>query len=159
MNDCTAEPGVGGVTQFTSRLLSPNFRVGGWGWSGRASGRATAEEGDGSEVPTEFVAVTVKVYSTSLVRPSSVQVVEAHCFEYPCGLVTVYDVMSQMYRELMKGITGRHWWNEEVGDEMRAIVVSVFCLSFFVSLLYRLSSYYACASSSATELTLLLLLD
>ncbi|TEB26142.1 hypothetical protein FA13DRAFT_1112284 [Coprinellus micaceus] len=38
--------------------------------------------------------------------------------------VTVYDVMTQMYRELMKGITPRHWWNEEVGEELRAAVVS-----------------------------------
>jgi hypothetical protein len=40
--------------------------------------------------------------------------------------VTVYDVMTQMYRELMKGITPRHWWNEEVGEELRAAVVSFY---------------------------------
>ena len=39
--------------------------------------------------------------------------------------VTVYDVMTQMYRELMKGITPRHWWNEEVGEELRAAVVRI----------------------------------
>ena len=45
------------------------------------SGRAVSDAGDGSDVPTAFVAVTTKLYSTLLVSPSSVQVVDAHCLE------------------------------------------------------------------------------
>ena len=57
--------------------------------SGRASGRATADEPDGSDSPTRFVAVTWNTYSTLFVSPSRVQVVDWHCCEKPCGLVTV----------------------------------------------------------------------
>ena len=49
--------------------------VGGAGVSGRASGRAVSDGADGSESPTRFVAITVKLYSTLFVSPSSVHVV------------------------------------------------------------------------------------
>ena len=75
----TGDPGVVGVVHDTSSDLSPNFRVGGFGVSGRASGRATAEVGDGLPSPTRFVAVTANVYSTLLVSPSRVHVVDVHC--------------------------------------------------------------------------------
>ena len=76
--DVTGDPGVVGVVQETSSDLSPNFRVGGFGVSGRASGRATADVGDGLPSPTRFVAVTAKVYSTLFVSPSRVHVVDVH---------------------------------------------------------------------------------
>ncbi len=76
----TGEPGVVGVTHDTDRLRSPKTSDGAAGVSGRASGRAVSDGADGSDGPTRFSATTVKLYSTLLVRPSSVQVVARHSF-------------------------------------------------------------------------------
>ena len=76
----TGEPGVVGVTHATFRLCRRRRASAAAGVSGRASGRAISDGPDGSESPTRFVAITVKLYSTLFVSPSSVQVVAAHCF-------------------------------------------------------------------------------
>ena len=76
----TGEPSVRGVVQLTVRLRSPKPSVGGAGVSGRTSGRAVSDGIEGSDSPTRLVAVTTKLYSTLFVSPSSVHVVEAHCF-------------------------------------------------------------------------------
>src|SRR6185437_5941094 len=79
----------------TPRDLSPNFSCGAAGVAGRTSGRATADSVDGSDVPTLFSAVTVKVYSTSFFKPVSVQVVVAHCWlNPPPAAFTVYPVIG-----------------------------------------------------------------
>ena len=84
-----------GVAQLTEISPSPNTAVGAPGVSGRASGRAGADDGEGSDSPTAFTAITENVYSTSLVRPSRVQVVDAHEVEKPCGDVTRYSVIAE----------------------------------------------------------------
>ncbi len=83
------DPSFAGGVQFTVREPSPNTRVGGAGCAGCVSGRATADSGDGSDVPMAFMAVTVNTYSTLLVRPVSVHVVAGHSWLKPLLLVTV----------------------------------------------------------------------
>nr|WP_317451861.1 hypothetical protein [Microbacterium sp. NIBRBAC000506063] len=57
--------------------------------SGRASGRATSDAGEGGESPTRLVAITWNTYSTLLVSPSRVQVVAAHWREYSVPWIEV----------------------------------------------------------------------
>ncbi|KAJ2912444.1 hypothetical protein MD484_g7974, partial [Candolleomyces efflorescens] len=44
---------------------------------------------------------------------------------HPNG-VTVYDVLAQMYRQLMSPITGRHYWNEDLTEEDRKAITLAF---------------------------------
>ncbi|KAF5313730.1 hypothetical protein D9611_010096 [Ephemerocybe angulata] len=46
---------------------------------------------------------------------------------HPNG-VTVYDLLTQMYRQLMMPITGRHFYNEDFGEEERAAVTRAFAV-------------------------------
>src|SRR5690606_13776808 len=55
------------LTHVTSSEPSPNARLGAAGGSGRSSGRAGADAGEGSDGPTALCATTVNVYSTSFV--------------------------------------------------------------------------------------------
>ena len=91
MYELTGDPRLVGLSQSMSRLRSPNFRVGASGVSGMTSGRAIAEGGDGSEVPTSLVAVTANRYSLLLLSPLRVQVVVLHSLLYfgPLTEVTV----------------------------------------------------------------------
>src|SRR5690606_24469729 len=91
-----AEPRFSGADQPTVSCWSPRSARGAAGFSGRTSGRATAEGTDGSESPTSLVATTWKVYSVSLVSPVIVQDVEAHCCDTvpPVAAVTVYPVIG-----------------------------------------------------------------
>ena len=77
-----------GATHVARTEPSPNSSVGAAGASGTASGRAVADGPLASDQSTSFCAATVNVYSTSLVRPSIVQVVLAHCRTMLPGLAT-----------------------------------------------------------------------
>lgn len=44
---------------------------------------------------------------------------------HPNG-VTVYDVLAQMYRQLMSPITGRHYWNEDLTEDDRKAITLAF---------------------------------
>src|SRR5699024_9711712 len=81
-----------GAFQAAVSCSSPRSGVGAAGFSGRTSGRATAEGTDGSDGPTSFSATTWKVYSVSLVRPVIVHEVDAHSWVTagPLAEVTVY---------------------------------------------------------------------
>lgn len=45
--------------------------------------------------------------------------------KHPNG-VTVFDVLTQMWQELLSQITGRHYWNEDLSDVDRAAIAGSF---------------------------------
>src|SRR5690554_1671399 len=90
-----AEPVEAAGAHDASRRPSPKPRVGVPGAEGTASGRTFADGGDGRDQSTALRAATVNVYSTSLVRPSTVHVVDAHSRTRPPGwAVTRYPVIG-----------------------------------------------------------------
>ena len=94
--DVTGDPLLTGASHAAVRVPSPKpVQRGAPGASGTASGRAGAEGGLGSDQSTALRAATVKVYSTSFVRPAIVQVVLAHGVTTPPGVaVTRYPVIG-----------------------------------------------------------------
>src|SRR5690349_10633844 len=75
-------------------FLSPALTAGASGGDGFSSGRISLDTGEGSDSCTSLVAVTVKTYFTSFVRPVSVQVVVGQSWVKPFPERTVYLLMA-----------------------------------------------------------------
>ncbi|TFK19060.1 hypothetical protein FA15DRAFT_674764 [Coprinopsis marcescibilis] len=74
---------------------------------------------DFAQLATQPAASMMRLYHPHL--PWYIDVKPSH----PNG-VTVHDVLMYVYRQLMTPISGRHFWNEELGEEEREGVTKAF---------------------------------
>ncbi|KAF8872943.1 hypothetical protein BD779DRAFT_1679466 [Infundibulicybe gibba] len=74
---------------------------------------------DFAQLATQPAAESMRLYHAKL--PWYIDIVQSH----PNG-VMVRDVMEQMYEQLQVPISGRHFWNEELGDDERRVIGRAF---------------------------------
>jgi len=74
---------------------------------------------DFAQLATHPPTHTLRLYHPRL--PWYIDINQSH----PNG-VTVFDILTQMYEQLMQQITGRHYWNEDLEDVDRARLGTAF---------------------------------